>query len=133
MSKFNYHFQSKLDMTLERFRSNTTIDEIKKDLKKQWILRYGLFECIQVVIDISCHLVAQYNLGNPKTYVECVELLNEFDYIDKRVTGNIISMIGLRNLLIHEYSNINIAKLYHLLDNLDDFSDFAHQVKGYLK
>jgi len=118
---------------LERFRNNTTIDEIKKDLKKQWILRYGLFECIQVVIDISCHLVAQYNLGNPKTYVECVELLNEFDYIDKRVTGNIISMIGLRNLLIHEYSNINIAKLYHLLDNLDDFSDFAHQVKRYLK
>ncbi len=57
---------------------------------------------------MSCHLVAQYNLGNPKTYIECVELLNEFDYIDKRVTGNIISMIGLRNLLIHEYSNIGI-------------------------
>ncbi len=41
---------------LEKFRKKYVLTEIKADFQKQWVLRYGLFESIQIVIDISCHL-----------------------------------------------------------------------------
>ncbi len=48
---------------LVRFKTKTSLEELQNDLQKQWILRYGLFECIQSIIDISCHLVVRYNGG----------------------------------------------------------------------
>jgi uncharacterized protein YutE (UPF0331/DUF86 family) len=34
----------------------------------EWSLWYGLLESIQIVIDISCHIVGKFNLGNPYSY-----------------------------------------------------------------
>lgn len=114
------------------FRLNNTLDDVKKNLQKQWILRYGLFESIQIVIDISCHLVSKYNLGNPKTYAECIELLLKFGYIDNKLADVLTDMVGLRNILVHEYVAIDLAKLYMLLDHIDDFAKFAETIRKYL-
>ena len=117
---------------LRDFRLNNTLDDVKKNLQKQWILRYGLFESIQIVIDISCHLVSKYNLGNPKTYAECIELLLKFGYIDNKLADVLTDMVGLRNILVHEYVAIDLAKLYMLLDHIYDFAKFAETIKKYL-
>ncbi|MBN1997547.1 DUF86 domain-containing protein, partial [candidate division KSB1 bacterium] len=53
---------------LLKFKRSVALSHIKKDLQKQWILWYGLFESIQIVIHIACHLTAKYHLGNPETY-----------------------------------------------------------------
>lgn len=34
-------------------------------------------------------------------------------------------MIGLRNLLVHEYGIIDVKKLYEYLDHLQDIKEFA--------
>jgi len=75
-------------------------------------LRYGLYESIQIIIDIACHFVAFHNLGMPKTYL--------------------IKMIGLRNLLAHEYLTIDPLKLLDFLQNLEDFKRFIHAIVEYL-
>jgi len=117
---------------LKNFRLGNSLDDIKNSLQKQWILRYGLFESVQIVIDVSCHLVSKYNLGNPKTYAECVELLRKFGYIKNELADKLAAMVGLRNILIREYVAIDLKRLYGLLDHLDDFSEFARAVKNYL-
>lgn len=114
---------------LEKFKTHTTIDEIKSDLQKQWVLRYGLFESIQIVIDLACHISSYYNLGNPKIYSECIELLVKNQYLSHALGEKLKGMVGLRNLLTHEYVSVDIERLFHLLDNLDDFIDFAEEVK----
>lgn len=53
---------------LKDFRKSYGIAELKSDKKKEWALRYGLLESIQIVIDMSCHLVVKHNLGNAETY-----------------------------------------------------------------
>ena len=50
---------------LIEFKKRYDSDKIKTDFTLQWALRYGLFEAIQIVIDIACHLVNKYNLGIP--------------------------------------------------------------------
>jgi uncharacterized protein YutE (UPF0331/DUF86 family) len=95
-------------------------------IHEKWALRYGLFESIQIMIDISCHLVSKFNLGNPKSYRECIELLQRNGYISAELSKKVNLMIGLRNILVHEYMAIEDARLYEMLDRLDDISEFVH-------
>jgi uncharacterized protein YutE (UPF0331/DUF86 family) len=38
-------------------------------------------------------------------------------------------MVGLRNLLVHDYGIIDTEKLYEYLDRLQDIRDFAAALK----
>lgn len=114
---------------LEKFRSRYNEKDLEEDLQVQWILRYGLFEAIQIVIDITCHLVSKFNIGNAKTYVECIELLKKEKYLSTNLCDRLIGMVGLRNILIHEYNIVDNKKLYYMLNNLNDFREFAKEVK----
>jgi len=118
---------------LQRFRQTYALETINRDLHLQWALRYGLLEAIQIVIDISCHVVSRKNLGTPATYAECIELLHRAGYLDDNLASVLSGMIGLRNILVHEYASIQIERLYGLLDRLDDFRDFARQIGRYLQ
>ena len=109
-----------------------TIEDIKDNKLDEWSLRYGIFESIQIIIDISCHISSKYNLGSTKTYVACIENLQKQNYIDKNLSKNLISAIGLRNLLVHEYVKIDIEQLYSFLKFTDDFSQFIKDIKEYL-
>ena len=95
-------------------------------------MRYGFLESIQIVIDISCHLVSKYNLGNPESYSECIELLRKFKHIDEELEEKLIGMTGLRNILAHEYVTVKNEKLYQLLDQLEDIRLFVSKVKSLL-
>lgn len=47
---------------------------------------------------------------------------------------SIKSMAGLRNILVHEYTEVNMKKLTDVLNNsLDDFSKFATFVMNFLE
>ena len=120
---------------LQRFRQTYALETINRDLHLQWALRYGLLQAIQIVIDISCHVVSRKNLGTPATYAECIELLHRAGYLDGNLANVLSGMIGLRNILIlvHEYTSIQIERLYGLLDRLDDFRDFARQIGRHLQ
>jgi uncharacterized protein YutE (UPF0331/DUF86 family) len=114
---------------LIKIKDESNLYEIKESKSRQWSLRYGLLESIQIVIDISCHLAGKYNLGNPQSYSECIELLAKNNYLDSELSKKLKSMIGLRNILVHEYIKIDVEKIYGLLDNIEDFSLFADKVK----
>ena len=113
---------------LTSIRDNFSLDDIKNDKVDEWGLRYGLFESIQIIIDLACSIVSEKNLGIPKNYSDCISLLNKNNYLDQGLSSRILSMIGLRNLLVHEYGIIDVEKLYEYLDHLQDIKDFATAV-----
>ncbi len=115
--------------TLKLLKNKFSIEDIKANRLDEWSLRYGLFESIQIVIDISCHISSRYNLGISKTYTQCIENLQKHNYLDEKLSRNLISSIGLRNLLIHEYIKIDIKQLYDFLKLTDDFSLFIKEIK----
>jgi uncharacterized protein YutE (UPF0331/DUF86 family) len=115
--------------TLKTIKANYTLDDIIADKVDEWGLRYGLFESIQIIIYMACHIAAEKNLGTPKNYSECVSLLITNNYIIESLGKKLIRMIGLRNLIIHEYGIIEVQKLYQYLDHLNDMSDFIYAVR----
>ncbi len=112
--------------------SEISVEDLKQDKTKEWAIRYGFYESIQIVIDIACHLVSKYNLGAPQSYSECIELLERYKYIPSELAEKLIKMIGLRNLLAHEYAIIKPEKLLLYLKELQDFEDFINCVVEYL-
>lgn len=114
---------------LKEIKNTVSLDDLKLNKRYEWEVRYGLFESIQIVIDISCKISSFYNLGNPKSYKECIELLVKYEYLSLEVSKKTISMVGLRNLLVHEYVQIDDEKLYQFLNYLDDFIEFVNEVK----
>ena len=93
--------------------------------RADWALRYGLVESIQIIIDLACQVVARRNLASPASYRECIEALWAAGLLQKELADSIKRMIGLRNLLIHEYDDVDTARLLPLLDRLDDIRAFA--------
>jgi len=113
-------------------KSKFSLEDVCTDKTKEWALRYGLLETIQIIIDISCYLVSKYNLGNPATYAECVELLQRFKYLDQGLAEKLHGMVGLRNILVHEYLAVEREKLYRLLEDIGDFKEFAIRIQRFL-
>lgn len=110
---------------LTDFKEQYSLEDLLTNKIDEWALRYGLLESIQVIIDISCSFVAEKNLGIPKNYSECILLIVSNKYLDKDLGERIIQMVGLRNLLVHEYGIIDVQRLYEYLDHLNDIQDFA--------
>lgn len=117
---------------LELFKNKYSVEEVKSQLQIQWTLRYGLLESIQIIIDIACHIVSKYNLSNPKSYAECIQVLAKEKYLSKELSEKLEGLSGLRNLLVHEYSVIDVAKLYGLLNNIDDLRHFSKEITEFL-
>lgn len=107
-----------------------TVDGLRKDT--EWSIRYGLMESIQIVIDVSCHLCGKNNLGAPENYSDCVKKSVKFGYIPAELSPKLIAMIGLRNLLIHEYVSIDVERLVSFLNDLDIFRQFSAAVQPHL-
>lgn len=110
---------------LAALKKSISVADIKREKSKEWALRYGFLESIQIVIDVSCHLVVHKNLGNANTYSDCIGCLKRFDYIDEDLEIKLKGMVGLRNILVHEYVDIDLDQLYQMLDHLEDFQLFV--------
>lgn len=118
---------------MEKLVSNISIDELMSKTTNQWALRYGLFESIQILIDISCHLVSQNNFGNTNTYRDCIDALVKFNVFDEDLGLKLKKMVGLRNILVHDYVQIEIEQLYHYVSDLSDFRSLSKAIQNFLK
>lgn len=114
---------------LDSFKEKYTIDNILTDKIDEWGLRYGFFESIQIIIDLACSIVAEMNLGMPKNYSECITMLISSKYLNEELGKKITKMVGLRNLIVHEYGIVDVKKLFEYLNYIDDMRDFVNAIK----
>lgn len=89
--------------------------------------RYGSAErflqlAIETINDIGNHLVAEMNLGVVNWISDIPSLLGKAGYIDQEMKENWVKMIGFRNVLVHDYLDIDLSLVYDILTNrLKDF------------
>ncbi len=100
---------------------------------KAWIIQHGLQLSIQLVLDIGNHILA--DAGNPaQDYSKIFEKLAQIEVIPADFAESIKNMAGLRNVLVHQYTEVDMGKLVDVLNNrLGDFSKFAAYVMNYLE
>jgi len=100
--------------------------------------RYGSAErflqlAIESVTDMGNHIIADLDLGPVDWYSDIPQLLYEADYIDVEMRERWIRMIGFRNILVHDYLDIDRKLVYNVLqDHLGDFESLRHVFAQFL-
>jgi uncharacterized protein YutE (UPF0331/DUF86 family) len=84
---------------------------------------------IQVVLDIGNHVIADDKLGEVSEYRDVMKILGEAGYLPASLVERLLPLVGLRNILVHDYIEVDRAKLYQALQTgLKDFEEFGKHV-----
>ena len=80
---------------------------------------------IQAVIDIGNHVLADRDLGTAKDYKDIFRILSKNRVLSRGLAGRLASMTGLRNVLVHDYLEIDLKVVFSILrKDLEDFEEF---------
>lgn len=89
---------------------------------------------IQSMIDIGTHIVAALLLRKAEDYHQVFDILSAEGIISKEFLPRVHGMVGLRNLLSHEYLTIDHGKLYdNIKAGLYDFGEFSALIVSFLR
>lgn len=89
---------------------------------------------IQTMIDIGTHVISANSLRKPKDYHEVFDILAENQIIPQPLLGPLHAMVGLRNILIHEYFTINRQTLHKIIrEDLGDVKTFIKVIASLLQ
>ena len=86
---------------------------------------------IQAVIDIGNHVLADRDLGTAKDYKDIFRILSENRIVSKSLAGRLASMTGLRNVLVHDYLEVDLTIVRNILRK--DLADFEKFITAVLK
>jgi len=108
--------------------------ELNNDVLRSGGLKHYLYVVSQSTIDLSEAIIAHKKLRRPSTLSENFVILNESHIIDHKLTEKLVKMAGFRNLLAHDYENVDFHKIYSFLqDDLVDVEEFLAVIKSKLK
>lgn len=109
-----------------------TAEELADNLDQLWIVERGLHLSIQILLDIGNHLLAGAGI-TVEDYSGIIIKLTELGAIPVEFGKKIKGMAGFRNILVHEYANVDLKKLVVVLhEGLTDFRDFANYIIKYI-
>ena len=102
---------------------------LEDDYDKQDITVLNLQRACELVLDMANHTIRIKKLGWPRESAESFTLLKEAGIIDAEMTKQLVGMVGFRNVVVHQYRNID----YQVVGNVvKDHADALIQFAGIL-
>ncbi len=88
---------------------------------------------IESAVDVGLHVVAEERLGEPQRRRETFALLARAGWIDRELSEKLQRMVGFRNVLVHEYDDVDLAKVRAVLEHdLVDLLRFVDVIRDRL-
>jgi uncharacterized protein YutE (UPF0331/DUF86 family) len=86
---------------------------------------------IQSVLDICNHVVADMKLAIPDEEKQAFHIMASKKLISPKLAKTLTAMAGLRNVLVHEYLEVDHQRLYTVMSR--SLPDFEKLIKAVLK
>jgi len=119
---------------LLRILQANTLEDFTSDFKTSGAPERYLQVAIECIIDIGNEIISSLQLQRPERYGDIPYILAEAKIIPKTFTETIASLIGFRNLLVHDYASINPNLVYEFLQpKLPDFENFSKHIAKWLE
>ncbi len=88
---------------------------------------------IETVNDIANHIIAEEELGTVDASRDIPRIFRERGYIDQSLEDKWIRMIGFRNILVHDYLEVDRLIVYEVLQHeLEDLRVLERVFAGFL-
>jgi uncharacterized protein YutE (UPF0331/DUF86 family) len=138
-------------LPVEREAILPRIDGIRKNLKKLAELaslpfdqfcsgdpydlaQHHLRLALEGVFHISSHILSRIEGGRAVEYKEIARKMGELQVVPKEFAEkSLVPMAGMRNILVHHYSDIDAKRLYEMIRNHQkDIESFLKHIKDLL-
>jgi uncharacterized protein YutE (UPF0331/DUF86 family) len=114
-----------LSRCVNRISSKISYDFLN-NLDNQDIVILNLQRAIQISIDIGAIVLKENKIEIPTNRSEIFTLLFENKIISRELADSLKKSVGFRNLAVHQYSKLDLEKVYSLSKNqLDIFLEFG--------
>ena len=117
---------------LEPFKEKKK-EEILQDSYLQDIIERNLEVTAQAVIDIANRIISIEGLEKPLDYYDAIMRLGKAGILPLKFAKKLAPIAGFRNILVHDYLDINWDEVYNNLHQLHDISKFIKQIKAWMK
>lgn len=115
-------------------KSNVSLQEFLNNEDIKDIVCHNLFVLLQNIIDICNHIISDEGMEEPVYLSDMAEILAKGKVIRKELIKPLKNMIGLRNLLAHQYGDIDFKVIYNIVQNeLRDIHFFIEDIIKYSK
>lgn len=111
-----------------------TLEEINSNKDIQDLISHRLHIAVETAIDIAAHIVSSLGVFQKEESKDFFEELARQKVITARLARNMGKACGLRNLIVHQYGQVDFSKLfYYYKDDLKDLEEFNKQICQYLE
>jgi uncharacterized protein YutE (UPF0331/DUF86 family) len=100
---------------LETIRRTHTQRQFLSDAMIQAAAERNIQVAIQSVLDICNHVVADMKLEVPDEEKQAFQIMASHRLIPQRLARTLTGMAGMRNILVHEYLEVDHKRLYSVL------------------
>ena len=87
----------------------------------------------QCVLDISHRLISLAGGPRPRDYYEAILRLGELGVLPPDFAAHLAPLAGFRNILVHEYLEVDWQEVYRNLQQIGDLAQFAEMVREWLR
>lgn len=125
----------KLDeyLAILRGMKSYSLEEFLDDPEHYGSAERFLHLAIEVTIDIGNHIVADLGLGQVNWYSDIAYILEEKKFISEDLREKWIRMVGFRNILVHDYLEVDRSIVYDVLKNhLQDLDELQKVFAAFL-
>ena len=115
---------------LDELRPRISSTALARNLSLHNDVLFSLLTVCQLVIDIASELSARQGLGFDD-YTEAVRNLGRLDLIDDATLAALDRLPGFRNVLVHEYVNLDLERVVQATEALQPVRVFLEAVRRY--
>jgi uncharacterized protein YutE (UPF0331/DUF86 family) len=110
----------------------TASEERRQD--QIWLrgVKYTFVTAIEACVDVAQHICATEGWGPPTDNGDAVRLLGEHGVLTAELAVSMRKAVGFRNVLVHDYIEVDDLIVVGRLKSLGDFEEFVRQVAAYV-
>jgi uncharacterized protein YutE (UPF0331/DUF86 family) len=106
--------------------------QLAEDLVLQWAVERGLQIAAEALFDAGNHILSGEFQEFVEEYGQIATRLASRGVITATTVERLRSLSGFRNILVHDYADIDLGKVVEGLGRLDDFEAFVDDVEAWL-
>lgn len=108
-------------------------DDFRADFTRQDAAILNVLRACEAAVDLANMLIRKRRLGLPSDMRNSFALLEQGSLITLELSERLQSMIGFRNIAVHEYRELDFAIVESVIaSDLDDLLAFAEEVRRHL-
>lgn len=95
-------------------------------------VKYLFVTTIEACVDVAQHITSAENFGAPDTNAAAIRLLGSHAVVDVALADRVALAVGFRNVLVHQYAQVDDGIVLASSARLVEFEDFVTQVSSWL-